>query len=129
MASRWPMEGPWREMKPSTHQYEDKLLELAYGELPAHEASAVESHVRSCARCSEALLEIRAVRQTMQQLPRVEPSNAGLDSLYAYADQAARRNSAGPAPRATWWRRAMAPVAGVMALALIGVFAYVQKRD
>jgi hypothetical protein len=115
-------------VKPAAHQYEDKLLELAYGELPAHEASAVESHVRGCTRCTEALQEIRAVRSTMGQLPAVEPPVEGLDSLYAYAEQAARRNSAGPAPQATWWRRLIAPLAVVSAVAVVAVVGYqVQK--
>src|SRR5882757_7325091 len=112
-------------MKPAAqHQYEDKLLELAYGELPAHEASAVESHVRTCARCTEALSEIQAVRNTMGQLPMVPVPETGLESLFAYADQAARRNAAGPAPVATWWRRFLAPMVAAGALSLVGVIAY-----
>jgi hypothetical protein len=108
-------------MKPATHQYEDKLLELAYGELPAHEASAVEGHVRGCARCTEALNEIRAVRSAMGQLPMVEPPEAGLESLFAYAEQAARRNAAGPAPQATWWRKLIAPLGVVTALGIVAI--------
>ena len=46
-------------MKSAAHQYEGKLLEFAYGELPQHEADAVDAHVRGCARCSQALSEIR----------------------------------------------------------------------
>src|SRR5262245_5591354 len=119
MPSSLPTEGQWPEgavMKTAAHQYEDKLLELAYGELPAHEASAVESHVRTCTRCSEALSEIQAVRTTMGQLPMEPVPDAGLESLYAYADQAARRNAAGPAPAMTWWRKLMAPVMAAGAL-------------
>lgn len=115
-------------MKPAVHQYEDKLLELAYGELPASEASAVESHVRTCSRCTEALSEIRAVRSTMGQLPMEPVPDTGLESLFAYADQAARRNAAGPAPVATWWRKLMAPLMAAGALSIIGIVAY-QSRD
>ncbi len=115
-------------MKPAVHQYEDKLLELAYGELPPNEASAVESHVRSCSRCTEALSEIRAVRSTMGQLPMEPVPDTGLESLFAYADQAARRNAAGPAPTATWWRKLMAPLMAAGALSVIGIVAY-QSRD
>lgn len=116
-------------MKPAVHQYEDKLLELAYGELPQHEANAVESHVRTCTRCTEALGQIRAVRSTMGQLPVVAPPEAGLESLFAYADQAARRNAAGPAPTATWWRKLMAPMMAAGALCIIGVVAWQTSRE
>ncbi|MBL8950495.1 MAG: zf-HC2 domain-containing protein [Myxococcaceae bacterium] len=111
------------------HQYEDKLLELAYGELPPGEASAVESHVRSCSRCTEALSEIRSVRSTMGQLPMEPVPDTGLESLFAYADQAARRNAAGPAPTATWWRKLMAPLMAAGALSVIGVVAYQSSRE
>src|SRR5688572_33387243 len=116
-------------MKPAAHQYEDKLLELAYGELPAPEASAVESHVRTCARCTEALAEIRTVRSTMGQLPMEPVPDTGLESLFAYADQAARRNAAGPAPVMTWWRRMMTPLIAAGALSLIGIVAYQTSRE
>lgn len=106
-------------MKPAVHQYEDKLLEFAYGELPAPEASAVEAHVSGCPRCTQALNEIRTVRVAVGKLPQVEAPEAGLESLFAYADQAARRNAAGPAAAPSWWRRMMAPLAGVAALGLV----------
>jgi hypothetical protein len=108
-------------VKPAVHQYEDKLLEFAYGELTGTEASAVEAHVTGCARCTQALDEIRSVRMTMGKLPQVEAPDAGLESLFAYAEQAARRNADGPAGEAPWWRRLVAPLAGVMALGLVAV--------
>ena len=52
-------------MKNAAHQYEDKLLEFAYGELARPEADAVEAHVRGCAKCSQQLSEIKGVRATM----------------------------------------------------------------
>lgn len=116
-------------MKPTVHQYEDKLLELAYGELPAHEASAVEAHVQGCARCSTALSEIRSVRHSMARLPQVEAPEAGLDSLFAYAEQAARRNAAGPAAAPTFWRRLVAPLAGVAALGVVAVIGWRSQED
>ena len=43
-------------MKPQTlHAHEDRLLDFAYGELPAPEARAVESHLEGCTRCTELL--------------------------------------------------------------------------
>ncbi len=110
-------------MKPVDHQFEDKLLEFAYGELPAPEASAVDSHVRGCARCSASLAEIKGVRSTFQALPMEAAPDAGLESLLAYAEQTARRNAAGPGVAPAWWRRWVAPLAGVAALALVGIVA------
>lgn len=110
-------------MNPTLHSHEDKLLELAYGELPAAEARAVEAHVAGCARCSGALADIRGVRQTMSQLQPVPAPDAGLESLLAYANQTARRIQAGPAPRASSWRKWLAPVAGLAALSVLVVVA------
>lgn len=114
-------------MKTAVHQYEDKLLEFAYGELPTHEANAVEAHVRGCTRCADSLAEIRSVRSTMQQLPLAEAPTAGLESLLAYADQQAARNRAA-APK-SWWQTWFTPVrlasfASLAALLVAGVFAW-----
>ncbi|MFO0596886.1 MAG: hypothetical protein U0228_16345 [Myxococcaceae bacterium] len=114
-------------MKTAAHQYEDKLLEFAYGELARPEAEAVEAHVRTCTRCSEALAEIRGVRATMAQLPMVAAPDAGLESLLAYAEQAAKRN-AEKAP-VSIWRRFLAPVVTVMALLTVGVVGLRAKDD
>ncbi|HEX8700067.1 MAG TPA: zf-HC2 domain-containing protein [Myxococcaceae bacterium] len=109
-------------MKPQNlHAHEDRLLDFVYGELPAHEAQAVESHLQGCTRCTELLDGIRGVRTTMAQLP-VEPApDAGLESLLAYAQQAARNASAGPAPKPTWWRRWLVPAMGLTAVSVFGV--------
>ncbi len=109
-------------MKTAVHQYEDKLLEFAYGELPTPEAEAVEAHVRDCARCTRALSEIRAVRSTMSALPMEPAPDAGLESLLAYAEQAASR-AKHPAP-SRGWRRFLAPLASAMALVVVGVVAW-----
>jgi hypothetical protein len=85
--------------QPSAHRYEDKLLELAYGELPAAEARSVEAHVKGCARCSGALRDIEGVRRQMSQLAAEPAPDAGLESLLAYAQQTARRIQAGPEPK------------------------------
>ncbi|MFT3842950.1 MAG: zf-HC2 domain-containing protein [Myxococcaceae bacterium] len=109
-------------MKPVSHQYEDKLLEFAYGELPAHEASAIDAHVKTCARCTAALDEIRSVRSAMSALPQVSVSDNGLESLMAYAEQQAKRNAeaAAPVPFFARFRKWVAPLAGVTAVLLVG---------
>src|SRR6187401_2433141 len=99
-------------MATAIHQYEDKLLDFAYGELPVPEASAVESHLKSCARCTQALDQIRGVRTSMSALPQVPAPQSGLESLFAYAEQAAARNASLPRPGLPWWRRVIAPLAG-----------------
>lgn len=116
-------------MATAIHQYEDKLLDFAYGELPAPEASAVESHVKSCSRCTQALDQIRGVRTTMSALPQVSAPTAGLESLLAYADQAARRSAQAPRAAAPWWRRVIAPLAGACALVLVAVVAWHSQDD
>ncbi len=117
-------------MKPQAHGHEDKLLELAYGELPEDEARSLEAHVQGCARCTEALDSIRGVRRTMAQLPAEPPPDDGLDSLLAYAQQAARRTQAGPAPTPRWWNRWIVAVAGVAGLVVVGsVGTYVANRS
>lgn len=109
-------------MKPQNqHSHEDRLLDFVYGELPPLEARAVESHVEGCARCSELLAGIRGVRTTMAQLPMEPAPEAGLESLLAYAQQAARNAAAGPAPKPTWWRRWLMPAMGVAAVTVFGV--------
>jgi hypothetical protein len=110
-------------MKTAVHQYEDKLLEFAYGELPTPEAQAVEAHVRDCAKCSKALSEIRAVRSTMSALPLEAAPDAGLESLLAYAEQAAARTRS-EAGASRGWRRFLAPLASAMALVVVGVVAW-----
>ena len=96
-------------MKTAVHQYEDKLLEFAYGELPAHEASAVDAHVRGCARCSQALDEIRSVRSAMAQLPTEPAPDAGLESLLAFAEVAAKRNAEAGKP-VPFWKKYLTPL-------------------
>jgi hypothetical protein len=110
-------------MKTAVHQYEDKLLEFAYGELSAREAAAVDAHVRGCARCTEVLTQINSVRTTMSRLPIVPAPEAGLESLLAYAEQTAKRNAEGK-KRAAWWRRYLMPMASAAALLLVGVVAW-----
>jgi len=109
-------------MKPVVHQFEDKLLDFAYGELQPHEAEAVDAHVRGCTRCSESLSNITSVRTTMRLLPTEPAPAAGLESLLAYAEQHARQNAKAK-PAVAWWRRLIVPLTSVMALVTVGVVA------
>jgi hypothetical protein len=110
-------------MKPqSLHAQEDRLLDFAYGELPNPEARLVEDHLQGCVRCTQALADIRGVRSTMSQLSQEPAPDAGLESLLAYAHQAARRAAAGPEPKPSRWRRWLLPVLGVASVATLGIF-------
>jgi len=117
-------------MKPqSLHAHEDRLLDFVYGELPPQEARAVQSHLDGCTRCTELLTSISGVRTTMAQLPMEPAPDAGLESLLAYAQQAARNSAAGPAPKPTWWRRWLIPAMGVTAMGLFGVVSVTVNKN
>ncbi|NNB84883.1 zf-HC2 domain-containing protein [Corallococcus exiguus] len=103
----------------NAHAHEDRLLDFAYGELPASEAHVLEQHVQGCVRCTKALADIRGVRTTMAQLSSEPAPDAGLESLLAYAQQSARRAAAGPEPKPSRWRRFLLPAVG---LATVGTF-------
>lgn len=115
-------------MKPVVHQYEDKLLEFAYGELPRPEAEAVEAHLRGCAKCTEALSHIGVVRRTMGRLPLEAAPDAGLESLLAYAEQHAQR-AAGATKRKPWWRGLVLGLATVASVLVAGVVAWRASDD
>ena len=86
-------------MNPATqHAHEDRLLELAYGELAPADAAAVQHHLQGCERCSDALASIRGVRTAMAPLAEEVAPVEGLESLLAYAEQAAKRNAESTGP-------------------------------
>lgn len=113
-------------MNTGVHQFEDKLLDFAYGELQPREAEAVDAHVRGCPRCTEALSHITQVRAAMQTLP-VEPApTEGLESLLAFAEQHAKHQAQHQAQHSLlpgWWRRLIVPVSSALALVTVGVVA------
>lgn len=100
----------------ATH-VEEQLLDFAYGELSDADARAVQAHLSSCAKCNAQLEEIQGVRKVMARLPETDAPADGLQSLLAYADQAARRIQAGPPPKKAWWKSVVYPLAGVAAAA------------
>ena len=58
--------------------YTDRLLDLAYGELPKREAREVEAHAASCDACRAELARIRGTRQVMAALPEEPAPDRGL---------------------------------------------------
>lgn len=107
----------------ATH-VQDRLLELTYGELSPDESRLVEAHVDECPSCREALEEIRGVRRVMSKLSQPAAPEGGLESLFAYAQQSARRASAGPPPKSTWWRKWLVPAGGLAAAVTFGIIAH-----
>ncbi len=80
-------------------KWKDGLLDLALG-VPA--PSKLEAHLKTCAACSAALVELRARRQQMDTvLPRlmrgIEPSGALRARLMALPETAPPRTQAWPA--------------------------------
>ncbi len=110
-------------MTPGVHQFEDKLLDFAYGELQPHEAEAVDAHVRGCTKCSASLAQITTVRRQMQTLAQEPTPEAGLESLLAFAGQHAAQAKASKRA-APWWQRLLVPMSSVMALLVVGVVAW-----
>jgi hypothetical protein len=76
-----------------THEtFAEKLLDLAYGELPPREARKVEAHAASCETCREELARIRDTRRLMSALPAEPAPEQGERILLAAArEEAARR--------------------------------------
>jgi hypothetical protein len=116
-------------MKTTGHHYEDKLLDFAYGELPASEASAVSDHAKGCPRCAAHLTEIESTRHRMGGL-EVEPApTAGLESLLAYAEQTAKRNLQLEKPAALFLKRFFAPMMSFGALAVVALIAWQNSNE
>jgi Putative zinc-finger len=74
----------------SHDRFQDRLLDLAYGELSPREAREVEAHAASCAECGAELGRIRATRRVMGALPDEQAPDAGERILLAAAREAVR---------------------------------------
>jgi hypothetical protein len=102
-----------------THEeIQERLLDLAYGELAPRDAREVEEHAAGCDACRAELARIRSTRSLMSALPLEPAPEAGERILVAAAREAARQR----APRRTrppWlWSGAIAAasLAAVVAL-------------
>jgi hypothetical protein len=91
-----------------------KLLELAYGELTAREARAVEAHAAACDVCRGELAAIRETRALMAQLPIEPPPERGMGVVLAAAREAAAGRARRKPLLPPWlWAVAVAAVAVV----------------
>jgi hypothetical protein len=71
------------------HPDDDRILELAYGELSSAEARELRRHVDGCPRCGSVLEGIAEVRTAVRRVPPEPAPERGLESLLAYGEQAA----------------------------------------
>ena len=117
-------------MKPqSLHAHEDRLLDFAYGELPPPRPRPWSPTSRA-APVQRAARRASAACAPSWRSCAMEPApDAGLESLLAYAQQAARNAAAGPAPKPTWWRRWLVPVMGVAAVCAFGVVSVTVNKN
>jgi hypothetical protein len=107
------------ERGPMRHEdANEKLLELAYDELPPREAKAIEAHARECAGCGAELARIKGTRGVMARLAPEPAPEHGEALLLAAARQAAeQRGRRRRAPR--WvWSGAIAAAAAVLVVVI-----------
>lgn len=71
------------------HLSEWTLDLLAQGEMSRAERGVAEAHLRGCARCADALAEIRALEASLAALPRFAPSVGFADVVLARVAAAA----------------------------------------
>jgi tetratricopeptide (TPR) repeat protein len=96
----------------------ESLLEYAYGELAGAKLREVEDHLARCAACREELDRIALTRRAMGALPAEPAPGQGLESLLAYAEQAAAR--AREARPARWrWLGPVFSAGGLLAAAAV----------
>lgn len=79
--------------------FERELVLYHFGELPDAARRRWDEHVATCARCAEALRDLRATLTLVREHPRPEPSEAFWQD---YKRSLRLRIGAWPAPR---WRR------------------------
>jgi len=100
-----------------THPSDDLLLAHVDGTLSQEDRAAVDTHLASCARCTQDIAQAAAARSALRAIPEVPipadlkiPTGADAKS----AASTARRRSTAPA-----WQRWVGPAAAVAAVALV----------
>ena len=99
-------------------QVRDRLIDLAYGELPADEAAAVEAHLRACGACSAEWRRLKLGRAAMARHLADEPAEP-VAAPAPLADERARRRFPAWARFSPRWLAAAAGLAGVVAVLAI----------
>ena len=70
-------------------RYDDRLLDLVYGELDDAEAERVRDHAAGCAACREALESLLLTRRLAARMPEPELEGVDAEPLLAAARSAA----------------------------------------
>ena len=97
----------------------EKLLDLAYGELPEREAALVEAHLAGCEACRAERDRIAGTRAAMRRLEPVPAPERGERILLAAARQAAERRPGRRPLLAPWIWRVSLTTALVAAVGLV----------
>jgi hypothetical protein len=90
------------------HPHEDRLLLLAYGELPAADAAEVEAHVATCAACRDDLARLERARVALDWAALRRRSRAprwiaaGLAAAAVLAAVLFGRHPSPPSPDGVW---------------------------
>jgi len=66
-----------------THPSPGSLLELHFGEAPAHAREALAVHVRQCAQCATFARELRGIERALASGPDDAPPRDGLERVLA----------------------------------------------
>ncbi|MDA8131107.1 MAG: zf-HC2 domain-containing protein [Elusimicrobia bacterium] len=94
------------------------------GELPEREREAAESHLASCAACSEELASLRAASAAVSALPRVEPP-----PFFAARTAAAAKALNGAGPLRAFLRFPLPAAAVLTAFIIFNIFAFARDID
>jgi len=100
-------------------QARDKLIDLAYGELPAEAASAVEAHLRACPACAAEWRRLRLGRAAMGRHLAGEPASPVVAPAQFREEPARRRLPAWASGYRRWLAAAAGFVAVVAVLAIV----------
>jgi anti-sigma factor RsiW len=101
-----------------THEeLQDRLLDLACGELSPGDAREVEAHVAACEGCRAELARMQATRRIMSSLPQVPAPDDGRAVLVAAAREAARFRA--PVRRWSVLLRDVALAASLLAVGMV----------
>lgn len=87
----------------------DRLMDLIEGELTADEHRRIEAHVSQCSECSR---EVRALRETLEQLRSLPEPTVPAGRLDGFSAAVLRRISDETPPRIVPWHRVAAWLSG-----------------
>src|SRR5579864_3644933 len=105
----------------SCNRMESRILPYVDGRLKASEMKEMEAHLKTCAACELRVNEFRALSGLLDELPRIEPS----DAFYA---RVRARVAAEPVKQSWWAVFAPSPRAALAASMLLLATIWVGSR-